>query len=383
MLLTTRKKVIIWLILLILMINCNSVISAHSRYTVPVGKHISNAFTNFQHQFDPQCKPVSILYRPYEAQDIDLKDAAFHKPLGRISVEWWYFEGVFDNGYSFIVGAMIFTKGSRGFCHLGLQVYVDAELEFDLKKDVPIEEFEASEEYPSITVSGKQFMKLDREKYNATGEWVYNVSLELEGHAAYLEFRGLTEGYKGRILRGGYGPHLPKASVNGTLILNGEEINVSGRGYHEHAWGITLPVWENGWYWGKITTDSFNLFYVKMMQTRWREQQRFAILSIDNSSYIQIKPENIKFRAYECKFNDRRLIPTKFMLNITDPENGFYLNATMEKINIHCMMGKINRYYRYHVRINGEMSYGSKTEIIDEEIQMVELVRFPSLIPLW
>ena len=226
-------------------------------------------------------------------------------------------------------------------------------------------------------------MRLDRERYNNTGEWVYHVSSDLGDLSVRLQFQGTIKGYKGRILRGWYGPELPKATVNGTLILNGEQINVSGLGYHEHAWGIHPPVWEYGWHWGKIVSDSFSLFWVKMMQTRWREQQRFAILGQDQSDYIHIHPENIRFKATNYTINNRRIIPAKFILNITDPKNSIYINLTMETINIHLVSGRINRYWRYHVRVNGQITYGSITETLINKIQIMELVRFPSLIPIY
>jgi len=34
------------------------------------------------------------------------------------------------------------------------------------------------------------------------------------------------------------------------------------------------------------------------------------------------------------------------------------------------------RYFRYHVKVNGQMTYGSSTEMIKDEIQIIELVRF-------
>lgn len=379
-----RKKVLIGLVLLILIADCSSLVSGYHKSTTPVFRYTSITSNDFLYQPGSQYRPSCFPYRTYDAQDIDLRDATYHKSYGRIHIEWWYFEGIFDNGYSLMIGATLFSNGWHGFCHLGLHIYNDSELEFQLKKDIPLEEFEAPEDFPCIKISGKQFIELDRERYNNTGEWAYNVSLEIEDQAARLQFRGITKGYKGRILRGWYGPVLPKATVNGTLILNGEQINVTGLGYHEHAYGIHLPIWEYGWHWGKIISDSFCLFWVKMMQTRLIEQQRFAIFSQNQSDdYIQINPRNIKFKAFGYTFNTRRIIPTKFILNITDLENDIYINLKMETINIHHMGGRINHYWRYHVRVNGEITYSSTTEIINDEIQMMELVRFPSLIPIW
>ncbi|UCF12693.1 MAG: hypothetical protein JSW06_00135 [Thermoplasmatales archaeon] len=323
-----------------------------------------------------QYMPVLIPHPIYEPEDIDLKDAAFHGSYGRYHGEWWYFEGIFDNGYSIVLGAAICSKGSRGLCILALHIYNDTELEFFLNKGVSFKDFDASEDFPFIKIYGKQIMSLDRERYNSTGEWVYNVTIEIDGQEANLQFIGTTKGYKGEILRGWYGPVLPKATVEGTLILNGDQINVSGLGYHEHGWEIPIPPREWGFYWGKIVSDSFCLFWAKMMRTHWWEQTRAAILSLDQSGYINIKPENFKFKAIRYIFNNRRIIPTKFRLNVSDPDRSIYINATMETLNIHHVGLRIPHYWKYHVRVNGQICYGSSTEIIKDEIQIVELTRF-------
>ena len=205
---------------------------------------------------------------------------------------------------------------------------------------------------------------------------MYYITVEIEGIIANLTFTGTTKGYKGEILRGWYGPVLPEANVSGTLTLNGEKINVSGLGYHEHAWELTIPVWEWGWYWSKIVSDSFTLFWGKMMLTLLIEQQRFAVLSQGQSGYINIDPEKFEFKATEFKFYEWSIIPTKFILNVTDPDNSIYINASMEKINIHRMGVGIMYYFRYHIRVNGQITYGSTTEIITDQIQILDLMRF-------
>jgi len=309
--------------------------------------------------------------------DIDLEDAAFHRSRGRYHGEYWYFEGIFDNGYSVVLGVIVVSKGYRGICSFGLKVYNNTEMEVHVGKSVPMKEFEASEDFPFIKVSGKAIIELDWDRYNDTEEWVYNVSLEIDGQEANLQFTGTTEGCKGKIRRAWCSPILPKATVEGTLILNGEKINVSGLGYHEHLWEITFPIWEWGWYWSKIVSNSFSLTVAKVMWTRWREQAQAAILSLDQAGYIFIKPEYIKFKTTDYKLYNRRIIPTKFILKICDPDNSIYINVTMESINIHCSSsGILYRYWRYHVKVNGEITYGSTTETIKDHIQIMELMRF-------
>ncbi len=309
--------------------------------------------------------------------DIDLKDAAFHRSCGRYHGEYWYFDGIFDNGYSIVLGVIIISKGSSGSCFYGFKVYNNSKVEIEVGKSVPMKEIEASEDFPFIKVSGEKLIELDWDRYNDTGEWIYNVSFEMDGQVVNLQFKGTTEGCKGKIRRAWCSPVLPKATIEGTLILNEEKINVSGLGYHEHLWAITLPIWEWGWYWSKIVGNSFSLTLAKVLWTPWWVQAEAAILSPDNASYIFIKPENIKFKATKYRFNNRRFIPTKFIIKICDPNNSIYINATMDTINIHCSStGFLYRYWRYHVKVNGEITYGSSTEVIEDQIQIMEFMRF-------
>ena len=351
----TRQKILIGFILLILLPPRSIFVS---------GNHQS------------QSKPTLLPHHTYEPQDITLEDAAYHKSSGRYHGEWWYFEGIFDNGYSVVLGVIMLSKGCRGSCHLGLHIYNNTELEFNLREDFSIKDVEASGDFPLITVAGKQIIRLDRERHNTSGEWVYDISLEINGQSAQLQFQGKTKGYKGEIMRGWYGPVLPEATVNGTLFLNGETIYVNGSGYHEHGWNITYPIREWGWYWGKISSDSFTVPWAKLMQTRWRKQTQAAVLSLDQSEYININPENIKIKVTNYRFDHWRMIPTKIILNITDPENSIYINATMETINAHHMGKGLTHCWRYHVRVNGQITYNSTTETINDRVQIMEFVRF-------
>ena len=336
------------------------------------------AIDNKGNEISSERKPAKILHPTYEPEDIDLEDAAFHRSYGRYHGEWWYFEGIFDNGYSIVLGIATLSKGDSGLCILALHVYNATKLEIFLHKNVSFKEFEASEKYPFIRAFGKPVMMFDRAGYNQTGEWVYNVSIEIDGQEANLTFTGSTKGYKGEILRGWYGPVLPKADVEGTLILNGDQINVSGLGYHEHGYEIAFPIFEWGWYWSKIVSDSYTLTWAKMMNTRWWEQTRAAIFSQDQGGYININPENIKLKASKYRFDNWRIIPTKFVLNISDPENRIYVNVTMETLNTHHIgvAYKLIHYWKYHLKVNGEITYGSITETIEDEIQVLEITRF-------
>jgi predicted secreted hydrolase len=312
----------------------------------------------------------------YEPTNIDLKDASYHKSYNKISEEWWYFDAIFDNKYSIAISIVIFSKNIYGIGSIGIDVYNNTNLEYHIEKQFYIKDFLASEEYPKIIVSGKKILELDKDLFNKTGKWVYNLSLEIENKIVMLKFIGTSLGYKGIVLGGWYGPVLPKAIVEGYIILDNHSINVSGIGYHEHAWGISHPIKVFGWLWNKLSTDNFTISWGIMMQTRFTEHIRVAVFSIDNNSYINIDPDNINIKTQGYIFDNWRFIPTKFSLNIKDPTNLIYINVTMDALNTqHFGKWGIN-YWRYHLRVNGEISYGLYTEKIEDKIQIMEYMKF-------
>lgn len=367
-----KKKILIGSILLILTSNC--IIFADGNLICP--KSTVTCTPNICGNLQPQSELFS--QSTYEPEDIDLTDVSYHKSSGRFHVEWWYFEGIFNNGYNCIATVIVLSKGGHGLCMLNLHIFHnnDTGSEFFKRKIIPFQEFEASEKFPFVKIYGKQVIELDRERYNTTGEWVYNVSLGIDGKIANLQFIGRAKGWQGGILGGWYGPVLPMATVNGTLLLDGKKINVSGIGIHEHAWGITLPIREWGYYWGKISGDSLTLFWGKMMQTRGWDKVRAATLAQDQGDYINIRPENINFKATKYIFDHGRFIPTKFVLNVADPVKDIYVNASIETVNFYFYPIGIFHYWRYLVRVNGCITYGSTTEVIKDELQIMELTRF-------
>ena len=382
-----RKKLLIGLILLILIINCSNYTSGyHKPFTKPEVKDTSIAFNDFLSQLSSRCNLYPIPYPPYEPQDIDLRDAAYHKSYDRLHMEWWFLEDILDNGYStaftiiILSRERIFSKGNIGSCFFAVSLYKDTELEFSTMVKFPLENLIASQELPLIKISEGEnsfIMEFDNNR-STTDEWIFNVSFIINDTetnvTSNLTFTGTTKGYAGQTLGGWYGPILPKADVKGVLILNNEEINMNGLGYLEHGWNITFPIWEYGWYFGKIVSDSFCLLWGRMMQTRWNEQGRAAILSKDGSGYININPKNFSFKPTNYKFNNGKLIPTKYIFNITD--SGISINVTIETININHFGIASFDCWRYHVLVNGQITYGNTTEIIKNKIQLMGFVSF-------
>ncbi|RLF59655.1 MAG: hypothetical protein DRN27_02045 [Thermoplasmata archaeon] len=314
----------------------------------------------------------------YNPRNITPKNVSYHPSNEKFTIEWWYFEGIFDGGYNAVVNIILLSRNSIGVCisHLNIFLVNDTNNSFAKRTYTPINQFHGSEIFPDILIKGNKIIDFNQEEYNQSKKWIYDVTLEIEGNAVDLQFIGLSAGWEGATIGGYYGPVLPRAKVNGTIKIDNILMNVSGLGYHEHAHGISFPISEWGWYWGKIVGDNTSLFWGKMMDTRWDEQARAGVFSINNSSFININQENIEMMLMDYVFHSKRFIPTKFVFNISDIHNNIYVNVTMTTVNIyHLPIGLFN-YWRYVLKINGEICYNGVKEELNNKTQIMELMRF-------
>jgi len=314
----------------------------------------------------------------YVPRNITPKNASYHLSEKAFTVEWWYFEGIFDNGYNAVVNVILLSKNNIGFCITHLHLFHEDHTKdsFSTRTIQSFATFKGSDTHPDISVKGKHIITFDQECYNLSKNWVYMVKFGFNTYAVDLKFAGLTPGWEGDTLGGFYGPVLPMADVEGSITINNSRINVTGIGYHEHAHGIDFPIWEWGWYWGKIVGDNMSLFWGKMMNTRWNEQARAGILSIKHAGYIPLDPATISMNLLTYTFQAKRFLPTLFVFNITDSERNIVVNVTMTATQIHYLPLGWFHYWRYLITINGEIMYNGHREVLKDATQIMEVMRF-------
>jgi len=315
---------------------------------------------------------------------MDFKDGAFCAVSHRHHIQWWYFDAVFDNNYSIHVGLMTLSKGHRGLFLPGLNIYKDGELKFHKRLAIPFSGFSdseeqpfwASEEIPWIKSFDEQIMKAHIDE---DGKWIYDVSLEIEGQRADLQFTGVMKGWKSNIPKARQGKYYsswcvpqPKANVNGTITLDDETINVNGTGYHEHAWKFyTLP---EGWYWSKITGDSINVIVAMIWHSRFNGEV-IGVLNQGTSNYVNIDPEKTIFKVTKYTYHSRMILPTEIVFKTIDEENDVYINITMKTVEMDALHFLSLRFHRQHMRMMGTVTFGRYSENIDS-VQMMEVIRF-------
>ena len=73
-------------------------------------------------------------YRFLKAVDITPKDDTFHGNINLLDIEWWYFDAVFDNGYSLHVGVRTYHRRNSGIVQSRINVYKEGKTEVEAMK---------------------------------------------------------------------------------------------------------------------------------------------------------------------------------------------------------------------------------------------------------
>ena len=305
-------------------------------------------------------------------EDITLKDDAFHGANSIQYTEWWYFDAIFDNGYSIQIGIRVLGVLNQGVVFLKLDIYKEGELVSHETKIFFIWDFFTSEEVPLVELKRNKIMEGRIREDN--GRWEYNLSVILDDSSAELCFVGCTKGWKGKTPGGNWAVILPKAEVIGSITHGDTIVNVSGIGYHDHNWNVSLLTGINfGWFWGKVNSNSYTLTWAKIMTTRFWGQP-LLVINEKYGDYINIEPEYINLQIKDFQIRKGMIVPYTFIIDV-EKEN-IYIHIVMEVTNIHHVrwMGIIN-YWRYHFKCTGIITVKGESEYIDE-MEIAEYIRF-------
>jgi len=201
-----------------------------------------------------------------ESYRLDRIDDAFHGQLSPHAFEWWYFDAIFDNGYSMAhswhIGEM--ESANPEPRRIKFAVYTPDGKKVDTDVDFPISAVVASTETCDVKMGDNHLH----------GEFPrYEIHFRSGDTGAELLLENLTQGFRSPpdgVLHLGSEPikyfawtvPQPRARVTGKLILAGQEIPVNGVGYHDHNWG-NVPLREiyDYWYWGRLFLPNHTFLY--------------------------------------------------------------------------------------------------------------------------
>jgi hypothetical protein len=298
----------------------------------------------------------------FTPHDMQLKDDAFRSSNQINYLEWWYFDAIFDNGYSASSLIMIIGLANEDLVNVVINIYKDGEKQFQENKFYPLSKLLASETEPKVIVNGKQLMRgfLDKTK----DQIIYNLTLKIDKTKLNLRFINNTKGWQGQTLVSSWGVMIPNSQVSGYIELDGKKMAVKGMGYHDHNWDFSLESLKNfRWYWGKTNSDSYSIVWSDILDKN--NDNTIVVINEKNNGYFNILPEDVKFTASNYSENNGIEIPYTFEIK-AEKEN-LFLDVKFETIKIHYVSYlNIIRYWRYYLNCTGMIKINDHEEQINQ-----------------
>jgi len=286
------------------------------------------------------------------------------------SFQWYYLDAMLNDNYSIHIGMVtIGCKATYGFFLFRINIYHQSEILEKKYKLVPLRQLSFSQQEPGITLGDEHILK---GSVNNQGQLVTNITMSIDNVAVNLTFIGQTQGWIGHTGKGIWGCPLPKAHVQGTLVIDEENIDVSGVGYQEHGWDIQRL--HRSWYWGKFSTNTTNVIFSQNMKNRREEDTFIVMVNHGEDNYTSIKRENIEFSHDKYTVSYGRLIPTQSILRIY--QDDISVDVTIEIDHIHFTTLLLMSHWRFHADVTGEIIINNHKELVNG-YQIMELFRFP------
>ena len=310
----------------------------------------------------------------FSPEDIELIDDAFHNYKDFNCVEWWYFDANLNDGYSIQIILYVFVVMNYKIALTSYEIFKDGILVCNKEKFYLKNDFFISIKNPIFIVDQKTVMKGYINK--STGEWIYDLSLDIDDSSIDLQFVGRSKGFKGELDIGRWAVFLPNADVKGKIKIKNIESEVCGYGYHDHNWDMKLKVLRYfGWYWGRIVFSNYSIIYYIVMETRFSYSQMALVIS-NESSFVPIKPEDMAFIPRDFQFINNRLVPNRFEIFGKTKNMMFQVNLTALSLHHGARTYGIRNYWRYFTESDGYLYVNSEKNYFIFGEQIAELWRF-------
>ena len=306
--------------------------------------------------------------RVFTPEDIDFKDDARHRTGFFSHVETWYYDGVFENGYSIVSLVNVIHIGRFGTVLSGIFIYKDGELIKEIRERYPIKKFYGSEETLQLKINDIEVVKGIVEP---DGTWKYNINRGDSENGFNLEYKKTMKPFKGRTYLGKW-LVIPRFKIKGTLNVDGKEINVKGSGYHDHnIYPIKAPLVTKGYFFGKISLKDANVVWAEVKKSK--SNLEHLVMLTKKDSYKSIHPDNIDFKILNKQKDHRKLMPYDCQLIVDDED--LKMNVKFSPIKYHHIGILAAHYWRYHVNYTGKIEMNQKSIEIDN-IDIAEYLKF-------
>jgi hypothetical protein len=328
-----------------------------------------------------------------------MKDLGAHnQKYAQSPWEWWYFDAIFDNGYSiasiWMVPVTPAMRAPYGTISMDI-VYPDGTAEM---VETPLEKEDVTVSYDHCDVTaGSNYVRGKLPKYKLH----HKVD---DDHIFDLVFESQTQGVQepptgcfiGRDIPPatrtymGWSIVMPRAKVTGTLTLKGKKIPVSGMGYHDHQWGsvhLVDGMLEDShifeyWYWGRCNLDEYTLDYWDGQLRAELGGDRFKrLVVLKGEKLVEYLTDGVYTDVAEIRKDEATGIeyPGKTVMTVvSDTINGQLTMKPKKSFANYCMPPR-SGYIRYVCDAKGKFEIAGKK--VDATSEMINELLFFTILP--
>ena len=305
----------------------------------------------------------------FEPKTVELKDDAAHKTKIYGDVETWYFDAVFDNNYSVVCLINLIKFLKKGIILTGLYFYKENKLIKSIRKRTYLKNSYFSIEKPYIRIDNKEIINCEKTK--DSNEWIYKINMGDKANNVNLNFLKKVTPWCGSHFLGNW-LVVPSLKVYGIISIDGNEINVTGHGYHDHnIYNIYSPIFNQGANFGKIVADPLNVIWAQVIKNK-HEIENILVINKEQE-FISIPSNDIQLSVIDSVKEHGKIVPTKYKLSAQ--KNDIYINVEIESINRHFVSIPFVKYWRHHARNTGEIKFGSIRKIVND-IEIIDQLNF-------
>lgn len=303
--------------------------------------------------------PQSDRPRVFSPQPIKFYDDARHRTGYFSHVETWYYDAVFENGYSIVSLVNVIHLGRIGTVLSGIFIYKDGVLLKHIRKRYPLRSFHGSEETLHIILQGKEIIK---GSVTTENNWIYQINRGDQENGFQLKFSKTMEPFKGKTFLGSW-LVIPGFSVTGTLTVEGKKMTVKGSGYHDHnIYPLRAPFVTRGYFFGKIPLDNAKVIWAQVQKNKHTAET--LVILAENKKFTSIHPDNIQFTVEEQRKDHRKMMPYTNHLKTTDHQLTLDVRFAPESYHHIGILGA--HYWRYHVKYKGTYTRENNSSTISD-----------------
>ena len=245
-----------------------------------------------------------------QIKSITPKDDALHIDMKKKGTrEWWYFDARLDNGYT-VVGFFRAKHERTGKTGVEITIYKPNGEKIQNVIDYSPSDLRASRDIPDVQI-GNNYIKVDFSNKELP---IYEIFLDEGEFGLHLKYTATVHGWKpgngyiefGKSNQFGWVIALPRADVEGTIKVNGEDIQVKGIGYHDHNWlNFNFALIINYWYWGRIYSENFTVIFAYIKCNKRMDNYPIQVLMIAKNENVILSTGEYEMFQDNFEYNDK------------------------------------------------------------------------------